>query len=102
MGNTAVAVLHYDMHDDIEKAAPRMGEAMLSMPGRERPADFGFGQIISWDHSSGPQVCVVYGNTGWRVSLDNEVPQRVLDEIVDILKWRGYKITAPKEKANAV
>lgn len=52
MGNTAVAVLHYDMSGEIANASPRMARAMRDMPGSERPIDFGFGAVISWDHAS--------------------------------------------------
>jgi hypothetical protein len=95
MGNTAVAVLHFDMHDQIELASPRMAQAMVDMPGSDKPKDFGFGRVISWDHSSGYQVCVIQGNTGWRVSFDNDLPYSVLKAITDVLEMRGYRVTPP-------
>jgi len=98
MGNTAVAVLHYDMHDQIEKADRRMGQAMLDMPGSAKPCDFGFGRIISWDHSSGHQVCVIYGNTGWRLGCSEVVPEHVLKSIAAALRDYGWKCTPPKDK----
>lgn len=103
MGNTAVAVLHYDEHDRIEKADKRMGLAMLRMPGSKKPQDFGFGSIISWDHSSGHQVCVIYGNTGWRIGFECEAPEDILKSVAEALKYHGWKCTPPrtaKEKAD--
>jgi hypothetical protein len=98
MGNSAVAVLHYDMLHEIERASKRMADAMLAMPGSEKPQRFGFGSIVSWDHADGYQVCVIHGNTGWRIGPDNDVPEDVLKAAVDMLKWRGYKITPPQKK----
>lgn len=97
MGNSAVAVLHYDCHDEITKAIPRLGEAMLNMPGSPQPQDFGSGRIISWDHSSGYQVCVIHGNTGWRIDdLECKVPEEVLRVAAEALRRRGYSVHPPK------
>jgi len=98
MGNTAVAVLHYDMSGEIAKASPRMAQAMREMPGSDKPLDFGFGRVIAWDHADGYQVCVVHGNTGWRVGSDNDVPDDVLRAVADKLKMRGWKVSPPKLK----
>jgi hypothetical protein len=98
MGNTAVAVLHYDKSGEIANASPRMARAMRDMPGSERPIDFGFGAVISWDHASGYQVCVIHGNTGWRVTYESDVPDDVLQAVADRLKMRGWKCTPPKSK----
>lgn len=99
MGNTAVAVLHYDMHDEIERASKRMARAMIDMPGSPKPQDFGFGRIISWDHSSGHQVCVVYGNTGWRIGFESSAPDHVVESVANALRHHGWKCTPPKHAA---
>lgn len=98
MGNTAVAVLHYDMHGEIKDALPRAAMAMLTMPGQKRPQDFGCGAVVSWDHASGYQVVVVHGNTGWRIGNDENVPPTdVLASVAEALRRHGYKVTAPKK-----
>lgn len=97
MGNTAVAVLHFDMHGEIKKALPRAAQAMLAMPGSDRPQDFGCGAVVSWDHSSGYQVCVIHGNTGWRVGVDeNPPPQDVLQAVANALRAHGYRVDQPR------
>lgn len=102
MGNSAVVVLHYDCFDEIEKHSKRLADAMRRFPSSHKPEDFGFGRVIAWDHSSGAQVCVVYGNTGWRIGMDNDVPERAINAIVDILKWRGYKVKSPPASARSI
>lgn len=97
MGNSAVAVLHYDMFGEIKSAAPRMAAAMRDMPGSDRPKDFGFGQIVSWDHASGYQVVVVHGNTGWRVGMDEYAPpDEVLSAVSNALRAHGWRVDKPK------
>lgn len=96
MGNTAVAVLHYDCSSEIKRADERMARAMLDMPGSDTPIDFHFGKIISWDHASGYQVCVIHGNTGWRLGFDNDPPLSVQQAVAEALKRYGWKVSPPK------
>jgi hypothetical protein len=98
MGNTAVAVLHYDCFEEVKASSERMAYAMREMPGSKRPQDFGFGSIISWDHSSGHQVCVVYGNTGWRIGFECEAPDDALKAVAEALREHGWKCTPPKAR----
>ena len=97
MGNTAVAALHYDMTSEIEKADKRMAQAMRDMPSSDKPKDFYFGKIISWGHSSSYQVCVIHGNTGWRIGFECEAPEDVLKSVADALSYHGWKCTPPKK-----
>lgn len=100
MGNTATAVLHFDMWDQICEAHPRMWEAMSDHANNgERTSNFGFGQVISWDHSSGYQVCVVHGNTGWRLGFECEAPKDVLEAAAAALRHHGYVIKGPVSSA---
>lgn len=97
MGNTAVAVLHYDMSGEIADVSPRMARAMRDMPGSERPIEFGFGQVIAWDHASGYQVCVIHGNTGWRLGFGRDAPDDVVQAVANALKMMGWKVSPPKK-----
>lgn len=96
MGNTAVAALHYDMTSEIERADKRMARAMRDMPGSEKPQDFYFGKVISWGHASSYQVCVIHGNTGWRIGFECEAPEDVLESVAAALRHHGWKCTPPK------
>lgn len=99
MGNSAVAVLHYDMHDEIRAAKPRMAKAMLDMPGADEPQDFGFGSIVSWDHASGYQVVVVHGNTGWRIGIDDHPPpDDVMMACANALRSHGWRVDKPRTR----
>jgi hypothetical protein len=102
MGNNVVAVLYTDMIPEMERpdAGKRLANGVLSfINGREDLKGwFGFGQVFSWDHSSGYQVCVVGRNAGYRVGFDNDVPDDVLRAVADVLKMREWKVTAPKSK----
>jgi len=97
LGNTAVAVLHYDCHSEIKRISPQMARAMTDMPGTDEQ-DFGFGRIVAWDHSSAHQVCVIHGNTGWRVLSDNKLPPDVEQALADALKRRGWSVRAPMSR----
>jgi hypothetical protein len=97
MGNSAVAVLHYDLHDEIKKISPRLAAAMRDFPGADGPIDFGLGRVISWDHADGYQVVVVHGNTGWRLYSQAAVPDDVEQSVANALKLRGWKCTPPKK-----
>lgn len=98
MGNSAVAVLHYDHSGEIRERAPRMADAMLEVASRgNEPLDFGFGRVVSWDHASGYQVCVIHGNTGWRVGSDEHPPPHdVLLAVSNALRVHGYRVEEPK------
>lgn len=99
MGNTAVAVLHYDFSKEIKDMSPSMWEAMRDMPGKTKPNDFHFGSVIAWGHASGYQVCVVHGNTGWRVGMDeNPPPDNVLVAVAAALRAHGWRVEKPKGK----
>lgn len=105
MGNTAVAVLHFDMWHETNKIDPRLGEAMIAIAeGKDRrrgDTDFGRGRVISWDHADGYQVCVVHGNTGWRLTHDREFPDACMKAIISQLEWRGYKVIPPKDQPSS-
>ena len=97
MSTIATTVLYYDHSSEIKKQSPRMWEAMREFASGE-PALlkgwFGFGQIVAWDHSGGYQVCVIHGNTGWRLgNEDKPPPQYVLDSVATALRRHGYKVT---------
>ena len=97
MGNTAVAVLHYDHSAEIREVSPRIGRAMSDMPGSDKPRDFGFGSVVSWDHSSGHQVVVVNANTGWRVGMDERPPpDHVLQAVANALRAHGWRVEKPR------
>ena len=97
MGNSAVAVLHYDCSAEIKEVMPRLWEAMRDFPGKSLPNEFGVGRVISWDHASGYQVCVIHGNTGWRVGIvENQPPIDVLKACANALRAHGYRVTEPK------
>lgn len=94
MGNSAAAVLHFDCASEIKKAIPDLWVAMRDMPGAKRPNNFSVGAVVSWDHASGYQVCVIHGNTGWRVGVsDNEPPADVLEAVSNALRAHGYRVT---------
>ena len=98
MGNTAVAVLHYDMHGEIKDALPRAGRAMLAMPGSRKPQDFGCGAVVSWGRASGYQVVVVHGNTGWRVGMAEQTPpDNVLRACAAALRAHGWRVKEPSK-----
>jgi len=97
VGNTAVAVLHYDHSSEIARALPRAANAMRSMPGADKPQDFGCGAVVSWDHAHGYQVVVVHGNTGWRVGAEeNPPPDDVLIACANALRAHGWRVDKPK------
>lgn len=98
MGNSAVAVLHYDMSGEITRALPRAAEAMRAMPGSREPQDFGVGRVVSWDHAAGYQVVVVHANTGWRVGNDEHPPpDDVLLAVSNALRAHGWRVEKPKK-----
>jgi hypothetical protein len=97
MGNSAVAVLHYDHMPLIRDQSERLANAMLSMPGSRQPIDFGVGRVVSWDHASGYQVVVVAKNTGWRVGIDEQPPpDDVLQACANALRAHGWSVKKPK------
>ena len=97
MGNTAVAVLHYDHSQEISRALPRAASAMRDMPGSVRPQEFGCGAVISWGHADSYQVVVVHGNTGWRVGMwDAPPPDDVMAACADALRRHGWRVEKPK------
>ena len=105
MGNTAVAVLHYDHMGEINWGCPPIYEAMRDFPGgsgRELRGYFGFGNVISWDGSGGYQVTVVHGNTGWRLGLLSKAepvpPDDVLEACAEALRRHGWKVERPEPK----
>jgi hypothetical protein len=98
MGNSAVAVIHFDLLDEIEKISPRMSDAMLRTSGDNAVHDFGFGRVISWDHSSGYQVCVIHGNTGWRILPECHVPVDAEKAVAAALTRLGWKCTPPSKR----
>jgi|WetSurMetagenome_2_1015567.scaffolds.fasta_scaffold388486_2 hypothetical protein len=98
MGNSAVAVLHFDMYDEIRKISPRTADAMLSISAGNDANDFGFGRIVSWDHANGYQVCVIHGNTGWAVRSYSTLPPDVEKAVAEALKSRGWKCTPPSKR----
>lgn len=98
MGNSAVAVLHYNHLPVIRGQSEGLANAMLAMPGSRQPIDFGVGRVVSWDHSSGHQVVVVYGNTGWRVGMDEHPPpDHVLQACANALRAHGWTVKKPKD-----
>ncbi|KTS48007.1 hypothetical protein SB2_11970 [Methylobacterium radiotolerans] len=56
-------------------------------------------ELISQDHSSGEQVVIVHGNTGWRADDESkpELSWRGLDQMQRCLERHGYKVTKPKK-----
>lgn len=98
MGNSAVAILHYDMHGEIKRSLPRAAEAMRAMPGSVMPQDFGVGAVVSWDHANEYQVVVVHANTGWRIGIDdNPPPDDVLLAVSNALRAHGWRVEKPKK-----
>lgn len=96
MGNSAVAVLHYDYSGEIGKCSPRLAKAMAEVAYCGEAKDFGFGRVVSWDHASGYQVCVIHGNTGWRIGSDEHPPPHdVLVAVSNALRAHGYTVEAP-------
>jgi hypothetical protein len=97
VGNSAVAVLHYDMSGEIKTVSERLWTAMRDMPGQTKPNDFHFGRVVSWDHASGYQVVVIHCNTGWRVGMDeNPPPDDVLQACANALRAHGWSVKKPK------
>lgn len=94
MGNSAVAVLHYDHFGEINRSVPRVAEAMRDKPSSpDAPVDFGFGAVVSLDHANGYQVCVIHGNTGWRVGvLECPPPDDVLAACANALSAHGWTV----------
>ena len=101
MGNNVVAVLYTDMMEEMGRpnAGDRLTKGVRSfLNGREELKGYmGFGQCISWDHSSAYQVCAVGKNTGYRLGLGRDVPHEVLAAVARALEFHGYKVTAPKK-----
>lgn len=101
MGNLAVAVMYFDHIGNIERATPRLSDAMLDFAHdghRHGPKSFGHGAIVSWDHADGHQVVVVNANTGWRVGMDEcPPPDHVLQACANALRAHGWSVKKPKD-----
>jgi hypothetical protein len=92
MGNTAVALLNYDHLSKISDQSPSLARAMRNFASNKQHSDvnFDFGSIISFDHSSGIQVCIVGHGTGWRIGVGCPVPDYVMTSVATALNRDGY------------
>ena len=106
MGFNTVAVILNDQLSEIAKDA-KFGESIsqaVSTFGHGKHYGWDAGrashgaQIISLGHADYPQVCVIYGNTGWSIH-DADIPAGAVQAVADALRLKGYGVTEPKSEA---
>jgi len=97
MGWNTVVVLYNDHQREIERALPRLGEAMRAWPfSRDHmDGDFGCGQVVSTDHADGRQIVSVGANTGDALHPDKPVAEADLTALAMILRGHGYTVKRP-------
>jgi len=108
MGFNTVAVILNDQLSEIAKDQ-KFGDSIsqaVSTFGLEKHYGWRAGrashgaQIISLGHADYPQVCVVYGNTGWSIH-DADIPTGAVQAVADALRLKGYHVTKSKPKSEA-
>lgn len=107
MGFNSVAVILNDQLHEIgrdEGFGARVEQAVSTFGlerhyGRAAGRAGGGLKVISLAHADWPQVCVVYGNTGWSIG-DDDIPPAAVEAVAAALRRKGYRVTKPKPKAS--
>ena len=71
---------------------------------KQSDKDFGYGKVISYDHSSWNQLVVVGHNTGHLISYAQDLDPfktddaNLLNTMAEVLRNNGYKVTKNRSK----